>query len=164
MSFQKIADTSFKKQFRKLVLVMIALQIIFFHVILFCFLCMFICFCCCFWGACLSKTFVQISDNVSSPFSSKTFFFCLVSSFRKKLTKASSWKFNQYNEYSKKSNQSQKLLRLAIFSWRSPKKMLDLLKDSHNSTPPGSMLCQFGKAMPSSGGQKWQSKLATNIK
>ena len=70
MSFKKIADTSFKKQFRKLVLVMIALQIIFFHVILFCFLCMFICFCCCFWGAC----FVQISDNVSSPFSSKTFF------------------------------------------------------------------------------------------
>ena len=80
-----------------------------------------------------------------APFHLKPFF-CLVSSFRKKLTKASSWKFNHYNEYSKKSNQSQKLLRLAIFSWRSPKKMLDLLKDTHNSTPPGSMLCQVWKS------------------
>ena len=43
---------------------------------LFCFVffvCLFV-FVVVFEGACLSKTFVQISDNVSSPFSSKTFF------------------------------------------------------------------------------------------
>ena len=33
-------------------------------------------------------------------------------------------------------NQSQKLLRLTIFSWKSPKKMLDLLKDAQKCLSP----------------------------
>ena len=33
-------------------------------------------------------------------------------------------------------NQSQKLLRLTMFSWKSPKQMLDLLEDTQNSSSP----------------------------
>ena len=33
-------------------------------------------------------------------------------------------------------NQSQKLLRLTIFSWKSPSKVLDLLKDTQNFPYP----------------------------
>ena len=46
-------------------------------------------------------------------------------------------------------NQSQKLLRLTLFSWKSPKKMLDLLKDTQSSPSPLVQCCvKSGKAMP----------------
>ena len=52
-------------------------------------------------------------------------------------------------------NQSQKLLRLTIFSWKSPKLMLDLLKDTQNSPSPLVQYCaKLGKTMPGSGGQE----------
>ena len=62
-------------------------------------------------------------------------------------------------------NQSQiLLLRLVIFSRKSPKKMLDLLKDIHNS--PSSLVQCFsksGKPMLDRGGEEWPSKLTTKI-
>ena len=61
-------------------------------------------------------------------------------------------------------NQLQKLLRLTIFSWKSPKKMLELFKDIKNSASP-MVQCRVKslKAMPAKGGLEWSSKLATNI-
>ena len=59
----------------------------------------------------------------------------------------------------------QKLLRLTIFLWKSPKNMLDLLKDIQNFLfPRFNVVCAKSvKAMPGSGGQEWPRKLVTNI-
>ena len=42
--------------------------------------------------------------------------------------------YTQINQFC--DNQSQKLLRLTIFSWNKPKKILDLLKDTQNFPYP----------------------------
>ena len=61
-------------------------------------------------------------------------------------------------------NQLQKLLRVTIFSWKSPKKMLELLKDIKNSAAAMVQCCvKSWKAMPASGDLEWPSKLATTI-
>ena len=61
-------------------------------------------------------------------------------------------------------NQSEELLRLTIFLWKSPKKMLDLLKDTQNSHSCLVQCClKSGKGIPGNDDQEWPSKLETTI-
>ena len=58
----------------------------------------------------------------------------------------------------------QKLLRLAIFSLKNPKKIFHLLKDAQNSPfPLTQCYAKPEKAMPGSACQEWAGRLATNI-
>ena len=60
-------------------------------------------------------------------------------------------------------NQSQKLFRIIIYPWKSPKKMLDLFKDIHNSSSSlVQCLAKSRKTMPDCGDQEWLNKLTTN--
>ena len=69
--------------------------------------------------------------------------------------------FTQIHQF---SDNQQTLLGLTRFSWKSPKNLLDLLKDSQNFLSPlVQCYAKSGKAMPGSGVQEWPSNFATNI-